>query len=92
MEEDLNDINRKIDEELILITQEDELLIKEIASDINEKAFYGKMLKKKKAKKNKKNNGGPDEFEKLSPRAREIATVEKFINQCNINAIVLMYL
>lgn len=29
-----------------MITQEDEKMIKEVVSDINEKAFYGKLLKK----------------------------------------------
>lgn len=47
-EEDLNNINKKIDDELILITEEDERKIKEIASDINEKAFYGKIIQNKK--------------------------------------------
>ena len=36
-----------IDEEpVVLITEEEERQIKEIASDINEGAFYGKLLKK----------------------------------------------
>ena len=32
-----------------LITEDDESEIRQVASDINEKAFYGKILKTKKA-------------------------------------------
>jgi serine/threonine protein kinase len=61
------------DQEERLITSEDQKMIKEVASDINEKAFYGKILKKT-------NTVVQDQdLMKLSPRSREIATVVRFI-------------
>jgi hypothetical protein len=48
-------------------------MIKEVASDINEKAFYGKILKKQ------KEVVVDQDLMKLSPRSREIATVMRFI-------------
>jgi len=45
-----------------------------VISDLNEKAFYGKIMKKTK-------NLESSEFQNLSPRSREIATVMKFIKQ-----------
>ena len=54
-----------------MITEEDEQEIRQVASDINEKAFYGKILKTKKALK------VDAEFVKLSPRSQEIGYVMK---------------
>jgi hypothetical protein len=62
------------DEPVLLITQEDQRLIREVASDINEKAFYGKLLKKQKMPLIETN------YEKLSPRSREIASIMNIIN------------
>jgi hypothetical protein len=61
------------DQDEIMITQEDQRMIKEVASDINEKAFYGKILKKQ------KEVVVDQDLMKLSPRSREIATVMRFI-------------
>jgi len=58
-----------------LITQEEEEQIKGVASDINEKAFYGKFLKNKKLLDIESN------FSKLSPRSREIASVMSIIQK-----------
>ena len=45
-EEELNNINKLIDEEpMRILTQEEEEEIKGVISDINERAFYGKMMK-----------------------------------------------
>jgi len=45
-EEELNNINKLIDEEpMRILTQEEEEEIKGAISDINERAFYGKMMK-----------------------------------------------
>ena len=46
-----------------LITEEEEHEIRQVASDINEKAFYGKILKTKHALEKE------NEFKKLSPRS-----------------------
>lgn len=54
-------------------------------SDINEKAFYGKLLKKTKDL----NLLQDEEFKNLSPRAREIASVMKFIKTCNNNKLII---
>ena len=54
-----------------MITEEDEQEIRQVASDINEKAFYGKILKTKKVLK------VDAEFVKLSPRSQEIGYVMK---------------
>ena len=61
-------INDDLDDQP-LITEEEEQEIRHIASDINEKAFYGKILKTKAALKVDK------EFSKLSPRSQEIGSV-----------------
>ena len=52
-----------------MITEEDEQEIRQVASDINEKAFYGKIIRTKKALNNE------TEFSKLSPRSQEIGYV-----------------
>lgn len=60
----------------MVITEEDEKYIREIANDINEKAFYGKILKKVKkisSRRENKENNGESEFGQLSPRSKEIA-------------------
>ena len=46
-----------------LITEEEESEIRQVASDINEKAFYGKILKTKQAL------GSNTQISKLSPRS-----------------------
>ena len=57
-----------------LITEEEEQEIRQVASDINEKAFYGKVMKAKQIINN--NYGNQDAaFKKLSPRSQEIAYV-----------------
>ena len=58
-----------------LITEEEEQEIRQVASDINEKAFYGKVMKTKQLINN--NNYGDQDaaFRKLSPRSQEIAYV-----------------
>jgi len=56
-----------------LLTEEDEHCIKQVAADINERAFYGKLMKTKKALKNN------SEFAKLSPRSQEIGSVMRSI-------------
>ena len=52
-----------------LITEEEEQEIRQVASDINEKAFYGKVMKTKQLINN--NNYGDQDaaFRKLSPRS-----------------------
>ena len=57
------------DKDRRLITEDDENDIRQVASDINEKAFYGKIVRTKKAL----NDQG--EFSKLSPRSQEIGYV-----------------
>lgn len=47
-----------------LITEEDESEIRQVASDINERAFYGKVLKTKKLINENKSN----KIKLLSPR------------------------
>ncbi len=44
-------------------------------SDLNEKAFYGKIMKKTNGL------GDLEEFKNLSPRSREIANIMKLIQQ-----------
>lgn len=74
-----NSLNDDQDDE-ILITQEDERQIKEVISDINHKAFYGKMLKR-----TKEIDCGDDEtLRALSPRSREIAMVMRIIKGCKL--------
>lgn len=46
-----------------LLTEEEEQGIRQVASDINERAFYGKIMKTKRALRM------PTEFAKLSPRS-----------------------
>ena len=60
------------DQEGPLITEEEEQEIRNVASDINEHAFYGKVLRTKKMIENK---GTEYQSEKLSPRSQEIAFV-----------------
>ena len=61
-----------------MITQEEEKQIRDVVSDINERAFYGKQMK---AQPKKKNEVIDPEMSGLSPRAREIATVKKLIQE-----------
>ena len=56
-----------------LITEEEEQEIRQVASDINEKAFYGKILKAKQIIQDPANADA--NFRKLSPRSQEIASV-----------------
>lgn len=73
-----------IDEEPNMITEEDEKNIRDIANDINEKAFYGKLLKRVKKESERQNTESErkhGEFENLSPRSREIATIMKLIKK-----------
>ena len=58
-----------------LITEEEEQEIRQVASDINEKAFYGKILRTKQLIQK-----GSSDVKKLSPRSQEIAYVMKEIN------------
>lgn len=58
-----------------MLTQEDERKIKEVVSDIDYKAFYGKVLKK--TEKIEKD----EDLKNLSPRSREIARVMKFVEK-----------
>ena len=69
-----------------LITEEEEHEIRQVASDINERAFYGKLLNNKKTPKpNSKNNRqgeNPDDLMNkiLSPRAKEIGSIMQIVN------------
>jgi serine/threonine protein kinase len=56
-----------------LLTEEEEQGIRQVASDINERAFYGKIMKTKRALRM------PTEFAKLSPRSQEIGSVMRAI-------------
>ena len=47
---ELSRLNQLIDDEPMM-TEEDQAQIREVVSDINEKAFYGKLLKTKKVDK-----------------------------------------
>lgn len=58
-----------------MITEEEEHDIRQIASDINEKAFYGKILRAKQIISNP--GKGDSNLKKLSPRSQEIAHVMK---------------
>lgn len=58
-----------------MITQEEERQIKEALSDINEKAFYGKILKKQ------KEIVCDDDLKQFSARTREITTVMRMIQK-----------
>ena len=72
----------------MLITEEDEKFIRDIANDINEKAFYGKILKKVKnesSRRENKENLEDREFGNLSPRSKEIAQVMKIIQNSDAN-------
>lgn len=64
-----------------LITEEDENEIRQVASDINEKAFFGKILRTKNLIQS--NNYGKNidsKLKNLSPRSQEIAYVMKKID------------
>jgi hypothetical protein len=68
------------DQDQIMITQEEEQQIKEVISDLNHKAFYGKNLKKSK---DWVHYQGDDEtLKNLSPRSREITMVTRMIKSC----------
>lgn len=71
-EEYENDFNEE-EKGGIMMTEEDERKIKEVVSDIDYKAFYGKVMKKTKTRET------DAEMAKLSPRSREIATVMRFV-------------
>ncbi len=65
------------DEDKIMITEEEEQQIKEVVSDLNHKAFYGKIMKKTK---DVVPVDPKDEYMRnLSPRSREIAFVMRII-------------
>lgn len=70
----LNNSMEKEEEDERLITQEEEEQIKEQISDINEKAFYGKILKR-----TKEVECTDESMKNLSPRSREIANVMRII-------------
>lgn len=57
------------------MTQEEEQQIKEIVSDLNHKAFYGKHLRRPKDY----DYGDDESLKKLSPRSREITMVMRMI-------------
>lgn len=57
-----------------LVTEEDESEIRNVASDINERAFYGKILKTRRALEQ-----GIKDYGKLSPRSQEIASVMSLV-------------
>ena len=59
----------------MIITEEDEKFIRDIANDINEKAFYGKILNKVKRESSRRENKENQEFGNLSPRSKEIAQI-----------------
>lgn len=60
-----------IDDDKPLMTEEEEHEIRQVAADINERAFYGKILKTQMAIEN------DSDFKKLSPRSQEIGSVMK---------------
>ena len=65
------------DEDKIMITEEEEQQIKEVVSDLNHKAFYGKIMKKTK---DVVPVDPKDEYMRnLSPRSREITFVMRII-------------
>lgn len=57
------------------MTDEEEEEIRHVASDINERAFYGKILKTKVAIER-----GSNELKKLSPRSQEIGGVMQIVH------------
>jgi len=63
------------DDQKPLMTEEEEVEIRQVASDINERAFYGKILKTQLAMEN------DSELKRLSPRSQEIGSVMKKIKQ-----------
>lgn len=63
------------EEEEILITQEEEQQIKDIVSDLNHKAFYGKNLRRPR----EQDYGDDESLRMLSPRSREITMVMRMI-------------
>jgi hypothetical protein len=65
------------EDDKILMTEEEEQQIKEVISDLNHKAFYGKVMKKTKDMVVVDPN---DEYMRnLSPRSREIVFVKRII-------------
>jgi len=64
-----------------LITEEEEQEIRQVASDINEKAFYGKVLRTKQIIEECKAIENDDQLRKLSPRSQEIAFVMKQVDE-----------
>ena len=69
-------IHRDLDyDDKPLITEEEEHEIRQVASDINEKAFYGKLLKTKQALTKE------GDFKRLSPRSQEIGYVMKKVTE-----------
>ena len=65
------------EDDKILLTEEEEQQIKEVISDLNHKAFYGKAMKK--TKDMIKVDPNDDFMRNLSPRSREIAFVMRII-------------
>jgi hypothetical protein len=82
----LNNDEENDEEEQILMTQEEEHQIKEVISDLNHKAFYGKILKK-----TKEIDIDDENLKHLSPRSREIATVMKIIKNGKISKYEIQY-
>lgn len=64
-----------------LITEEEEQEIRQVASDINEKAFYGKLRRTKQIINECQATDNDDQLRKLSPRSQEIAFVMKQVDQ-----------
>jgi serine/threonine protein kinase len=58
-----------------LVTEEEENQIRDVASDINERAFYGKIMRTKKALEQ-----GIKTLHQLSPRSQEIANVMQLVH------------
>lgn len=73
--------NREENDGEILMTQEEEEQIKEVISDLNHKAFYGKVMKKTKDN-DLKFLAEDENLRNLSPRSREIANVMRIIKSC----------
>jgi len=59
-----------------MVTEEDLQEIRDVASDINERAFYGKILKTKKAL-----ESGIKDLKQLSPRSQEIGSVMQLVHE-----------
>lgn len=56
------------------MTEEDENEIRHVASDINERAFYGKIIKTRRALEQ-----GLKDYKQMSPRSQEIASVMQLV-------------